>query len=394
MSHGRGFGGALIPLVGATFFALINYAALLPVLPMWAVEQGADTFAVGTITSGMMAATVAAQFLMPWLMRLVSLRSLLIIGAGLLGAPTPLYLLSDDFTWLMLVTLIRGLGFGLVVVAGGVLVTELATPGRLSSAASLYGFATAAPTVVGLAGGVWSAEHLGFSTVFWIVTATSLAGCACALRLPGAVRGRFALPPLRSVRAVLVPLALLVLTGSAFGAVTTFLPLSGPEPFAAATALLLASIALVLGRVAAGPVADRIGSGRIQFGAALSVAVGLACVAWSLEDRLPLLLLGSVLLGGGFGACQNDTFVATVDRLRDRGAGTASTLWNIGYDGGLGLGAFALGIAVGAIGTPAAMLTLAAAIGLAGLASWSATGFGSPAGPPSPGTQRRSARRR
>ncbi|UBH06161.1 MFS transporter [Leucobacter sp. Psy1] len=370
MGHTRVLGGPLAALAGATFLSLINYAALIPVLPMWAAERGADAFAAGTITSGMMAATVAAQFLMPWLMRFAPLRSLLIAGTLLLGAPTPLYLVSDGFTWLMVITLVRGLGFGLVVVTGGVLAADLAPEGRLSSAVALYGFATASPTVVGLAGGVWASEHFGFGAVFWTATATSLSACAIALLIPGALHGRFTLPSLRSLRAVSVPIVLLVLTGSAFGAVTTFLPLSGPDPVAAALALLLASLALVLGRVAVGPFADRIGSGRIQYGAALSVAAGLGLIGGALDGGLPQLLIGSVLLGAGFGACQNDTFVATVDRMSDRGTGTASTLWNIGYDGGLGLGAFVLGAAIGALGTQQAILALAAVIGGAAAIAW------------------------
>lgn len=349
-------------LVAATFLALVNYAALLPVVPLWAVAGGASSVAVGALTGGMMAATVAAQVVMPWLMRRMSLRSLMVLGALLMGAPTPAYLLSHEFAWVMLLTLVRGAGFGIVVVTGGILAAESAPPHRLASSVAVYGFATASPTVVGLAGGLWGVERAGFGTVFCVAAGSAIAGALVACLLPGDLRGRFSMAGVRGAAAAAGPICLLVLSGGAFGAVTTFLPITASDPGAAALALLAAGLALVAGRVGAGPLGDRVGSGRLQAWAAGICACGLALLAVALDGPALALVLGGVMLGAGFGACQNDTFVETVRRMRAHGSGTASTVWNIGYDGGLGLGAFAIGAVIGALGARASLLAMAVAI--------------------------------
>src|SRR5690606_13522490 len=108
-------------------------------------------------------------------------------------------------------------------------------------------------------------------------------------------------------------------------------------------ALLAGACALVLGRLGAGFLGDRYGNGRLLLASVLCCAAGLVLVAVALRGMGTLLVGGAALLGAGFGACQNDSFVATIQRLGDGRGGTASTIWNIAYDGGLGLGAVALG---------------------------------------------------
>lgn len=107
----------------------------------------------------------------------------------------------------------------------------------------------------------------------------------------------------------------------------------------------------MVARAGAGAGGARIGSGRILLGSSLTAAVGLGMTSLGLAGDPPLLVGGAGLVGAGFGACQNDSFVTTVEKLGPRGTGTATTVWNIAYDGGLGLGALALGALVGASGT-------------------------------------------
>lgn len=85
-------------------------------------------------------------------------------------------------------------------------------------------------------------------------------------------------------------------------------------------------------------------------------------IAWALDGPVWLLILGAALLGGGFGACQNDSLVATIQRLGAGRSGTASTIWNIGFDGGVGLGAVVLGWVIAGLGYAGAFFALAIGI--------------------------------
>ncbi|MGW0179689.1 hypothetical protein [Nocardia sp. NPDC003345] len=350
-------------LLAVTFLAFVDYAALLPVVPLWAASGGAGSVAVGATTGIMMAATVATQLAVPWLFEIAGLRMMVVAGAVLLGAPTPLYLLSADLAPIAVITVLRGVGFALVVTAGATLVADLAAEGRLASAASRYGVAAALPNLAALAGGVWAARTWGFEIVFWGATAACLAGALLALWLPAGRRGRFRFTSMADAAGIGAPIVLFLATAASFGAATTFLPIAVADPGTAFWALLAASVGLVCARLAAGAVGDRYGAGRLLPFAVLCCGAGLGCLGASLGPLPGATIVGAALLGAGFGACQNDSFVLTLESLgRDR-SGTASTIWNIAYDGGLGAGAVALGWFIGSAGYAGAFLGMSAAVG-------------------------------
>ncbi|MBO0607479.1 MFS transporter [Myceligenerans salitolerans] len=359
----RGFTVLLV----VTFLALTNYAALLSVVPLWAAQGGAGSVATGSTTGVMMAGTVAAQLAMPWLFRLLDLRMMVVVGAALLGAPTPLYLLTTDLLPVLALSAARGAGFALVVVAGGTLVAELAAAGRFARSAALYGTSAALPNLVALPGGVWVAQTWGFDVTFWSAGVASVAGALIALALPGHSHGSFTLRSLTGARHIVRPIAIFLLAAASFGAATTFLPVAGPGDGDVALALLAASAALVAARLAAGAAGDRIGAGRLLLPGGLLCAAGAATIAVSLSGG-PAFLLGAVLLGAGFGATQNDSFVSVMGALGTGHHGAASTVWNIAYDGGLGAGAFLLGLVIAGTGYADAFLALAAAIAVVVLA--------------------------
>lgn len=363
-------GMAVLLLV--TVFAFVNYAGLLSVLPMWAAAGGAASIAVGGVTGVMMAATVVTQIASPLVFRLLRLRQMMIIGAVLLGAPTPLYLLSTGIGWIMIITIVRGVGFALIVVAGAALVAELSSPGRLSSAAATYGAAAALPNLGALAGGVWVAETWGFRPVFIVAGVTCVIGAVISVALPSGPRGRFARTSAGDLVRLGPPLVLFLLTAASFGAVTTFLPVVGINASHVSLALLVASAALVVGRLGAGRIGGRLTAGQLLVPAALVVALGLGLVSFAMRSPSPallvgVLLVGAVLVGAGFGVCQNDSFVATIERLGPTRTGTASAVWNIAYDGSFGLGAVVVGAGVGLTGHANAFLSSAVVVALLAL---------------------------
>ncbi|WP_146338376.1 MFS transporter [Nesterenkonia sp. NBAIMH1] len=354
-------------LLIVTFLAFLNYAALLPVVPMWASSGGAGGLAVGSTTAVMMAATVSAQCAAPLIFRLFRLRGMMIFGALLLGAPAPLYVLSTEMWTVLALTVVRGAGFALVVIAGAALAADLARAGRLSASASLYGTAAALPNVAALAGGVWAAERFGFGVVFCLAGVGCIAAAAISVLLPSQARGRFAQVSFRDLRRIASPMGLFLLTAAAFGAASTFLPVAGPAAGQVSLALLVASVALIAGRLAAGVLGGRIPPGSLLLISALLVAGGLALTSEALRDAPWVLLVGAGLVGLGFGAGQNDSFVLIVHRLGPSRSGTASTLWNMAYDGGLGAGALGLGWLIGVAGYADAFLMMSFAVGITAL---------------------------
>jgi predicted MFS family arabinose efflux permease len=63
-----------------------------------------------------------------------------------------------------------------------------------------------------------------------------------------------------------------------------------------------------------------------------------------------LLVGGAALFGIGFGFLQTVTLVLMMGRVSEREYGLGSTLWNVAFDAGTGLGAFLFGFVIAALG--------------------------------------------
>src|SRR5205085_10800457 len=79
-----------------------------------------------------------------------------VLAAGLvaLGAPAPLYVLSDGLGWLSAVSAVRGAGFAVLTVLGSSLAALVVPPERRGESIGLYGLAIAVPNLVAVPAGV------------------------------------------------------------------------------------------------------------------------------------------------------------------------------------------------------------------------------------------------
>lgn len=363
-------------LLVATFGALSNYAPLLSVVPLWAASGGSGGTGIGATTGVVMGTTVLTQLAMGRLLRLLTLRRMLGLGALLLGAATPAYALSSALAPVLVVSALRGVGFAMVVVAGSALVAELIPPQQWGKGAGVYGLATGLPSVVCLPLGVWVAQEVGFVPVFLVTTALSLAAVPAVLAMsvhrdrreaaeaPSQPRTRVALRPLGG------PWVLLLAAAFALGGVTTFLPLALASPGIASLALLALSLSMITGRWGAGALGDVLGSGRLLPPAVAAGALGMGGLALGVEYGGPVAVAAAALYGLGFGAIQNDTLVVMLRRSGSQGHGIASTVWNIAYDAGTGAGAVLLGIVVATSGHAWAFVAAAVAIAVTAPMAW------------------------
>ncbi|MFF5988586.1 MFS transporter [Prauserella flavalba] len=346
----------------ASTAAFSGYALLLPVVPLWAVRQEAGTFAAGASTGVFMASTVLTQFATSAFVRRHGYRAAMLLGALFLGAPTPLLIASAGAWEILGISLLRGIGFGLLTVCGSALIAELLPTGSLARGSGLYGLAAGVPQLAGLPVGTWVAEHWGFPHVFVLATALPLCALVPILLLPrllprhepGTGSGPRAL-----VRATWKPWLPMLAVSTGFGALATFLPIVVSSP-ASAVALFVTPAVAMLSRWAAGHLGHRLaGPGRMLPGGLAVSAAGLAGFALLADHPVPAVVAVAVF-GLGFGVVQNDALVAMFARAR---AGSASVAWNVAFDAGQGLGAVAVGAIVSwtSFGSAFGLLAAAAA---------------------------------
>jgi predicted MFS family arabinose efflux permease len=336
---------------------------------------------------------VASYLVAPRLMTRYGCRALLAGGLLALGAPALLLAVSANIALIMAVCVIRGAGFALTCVAGGSLTVSLLPPRRRGEGLALIGLVSGVPSVAALPLGVWLAGHAGYRPVFVAGGLAALAGLASVPWLPRSAgpspgsggqspgsadraAGRGAGEPaerpagiVATVRnpALLRPAVTFSATTMAVGIIVTYLPLAAQAhatagPDVAALALFSEPAAAIGGRWLAGRYGDRRGSARLLGPGVLIAAAGM--LALSLAAIPAVMLAGATLFGLGFGVTQNASQTLMYDRVPESGYGVVSAVWNLAYDGGMGLGAAGFGVLVAHTGYPAAFALAAATLPL------------------------------
>jgi len=345
----------VILLTLVAFAALFGFQLLLSVVPLYADEAGGGSSGAGLATAAFMLSTVLTQIQMPRILTRYGYRRVLAAGLLFLGIPALFYAYAQTLVPILAVTLVRGVGFGIVTVMFAALIVELAPPHRRGEALGLLGVAITLPTIFCNALGLWLAGGFGYEVVFLLGGLAPLLGLGMIpwIRSPSpsteqeeeSGAGFFAglgRAPLRRI------FLLFAITTMAAGVVLTFLPLAVPGSgvFSAASALLVVGITTTASRWWAGRFGDRKDPRLLLAPGLIACAIGMVCLPFGGV----ILLFGALLFGGGFGLLQNATLILMMGRVSKSEYGLGSTLWNAAFDTGTGIGAFSFGFVISAVG--------------------------------------------
>lgn len=364
-----------------------GFAALISVAPLWVVRGGAGTAGAGLVTTVMLLLTVATQGLVPGLLARFGYGVVLSAGLFLLGLPSIGYGLSSQLAIVLALSAVRGIGFGILTVTGSSLVADLAPKERRGEAIGVYGLAVAVPNLVILPLSVVVADRFGFWWAFGVGAmpilgvpaalaigkvhrrqASQRTGSATAVRDPTTERRELG----RVLRRLAQPAVVLLAVTLAGGALITFIPQLTASSTVSALALVVLGVFAAFFRWWIGRVADRRGIGRLLVWLLLGGAAGmaLAALAVSSADRQWLLLPAVAIVGVAYGALQNLTLLASFSQVTRRHYGTASTVWNIGFDSGTALGSALLGLVASRLDFGVGLLILAAVMIIVLPAAW------------------------
>ena len=363
-----------------------SFYLLLSAVPLYARSAGASTGLAGLTTTALTLSSVAAYPVTPRLMARYGTRAVLAGGLLALGLPALALAVTANIGLILAACVVRGAGFAVLCVAGGALTVSLIPADRRGEGLALVGLVSGIPSVAALPLGVWLAGHLGYRPVFAAGGLAALAGLASLPWLPGAgaaTRATKADGMLAALRnpALVRPAALFSATTMAVGIIVTFLPLAVTRADAnvAALALLVQPAAAIAGRWLAGRRGDRSSNrpgdrpggwqGTRRGSAALLVPGVLAAAAGVLILSLTAVpgavIAGAAVFGLGFGVTQNVTQTVMYDRVPESAYGASSALWNLAYDGGMGLGAAGFGVLALHTGYPVAFVLVAAILAAA-----------------------------
>jgi len=343
----------MMRLLAAAFGAAISFYLLLSVVPLYVAETGSGDSGAGLAMGALMLGTVLTELTVPAMLARLGYRTVLALGLILLGAPAAVLTMSSNLVLVLVVCLFRGAGLAIIVVGATALVAKLVPARRRAEGLAVYGVAFGAPGVIGLALGVSLTSWVGFDPIFLAAMVTSLAALILVPGLPS--RRDHPEPPVPILRGLttsglLPPAMVFTAITIAVGVVLTFLPLTVSEDRRQliSLALLVQATAVLAARWLAGRFGDRFGSERLLVPSVGLAAAGMLALVFVGN---PVAVIGGMLLFGiGFGAAQNVTLAMMYDRVAEAEYARVSAIWNLAYDGGMGIGAVAFGALVGITG--------------------------------------------
>ncbi|MGZ9160353.1 MAG: MFS transporter, partial [Candidatus Limnocylindrales bacterium] len=177
--------GGILPLLVAEFVVWLGFGGLLPVLPLYFVEQGIDLATLGLVIAAWPAARLVSEPIFGWLADRTERVPLMVIGlvaSGVFGA-LPLVLTGP----VAFIVLRAGAGIGAAIydpAARGFL-TDATPPERRGEAFGLYGAAQMGGLLLGPSIGAFGASQFGgiaFVFVFSAITAV-VASAGIAMRV-------------------------------------------------------------------------------------------------------------------------------------------------------------------------------------------------------------------
>jgi predicted MFS family arabinose efflux permease len=355
---------AFVRLLVVDLGAMTGFYLLLAVVPMHASAHGAGGLGAGLTTAVLMFASVAGELATPRVAARVGYRRLLVAGLVLLGAPAFALSWIVGLGGLLLVGVVRGLGFAIVVTATGALAAGTLPAERRGEGLGLMGVVSMLPAVTALPAGVWLADRLGTSAVFGLGAVVVLAVVPVCLGLPRDSEQHeeeYGLGSLVRRPGTFAPAVVFAVAAVAGGAVVTFLPsaVAGTAGLAA-PALFVQALTATLARYLGGRQCDRRGPrGLLVPGVALA-AVGMGVA--TLTGSPAAVLVGMAVFGVGFGLVQTASLNLMLAAATPAQYGAVSAAWNVAYDLGWGMGSAAVGLVVASAGFPVAFAVTAAAV--------------------------------
>ncbi|HEX8753045.1 MAG TPA: MFS transporter [Solirubrobacterales bacterium] len=346
MRHQRP-GLAFAGIFAVTFSGLLGVGAVLPVLPRYVhgpLHEG--NVAVGLVVGSY---AITGLLLRPVSGRLADTRGrkpMVLFGAIVLAVSGLLYVPNLGIAGLVLARLLLGVGEGAVYTAGSAWIVDLAPVARRGRVLGLYGLAVWGGLSVGPLAGEAIYNAAGFHAVWLFAAAMPLLGAALAARVPDPFEP---LPhaephPLIAPEAVRPGIAV-AMASVGYAAVATFIVLHleargvghGATVFAAFAAMI------VIARLLAGDLPDRLGGAPVAIAATLGEAVGLLLIA--LAHSLPVALLGGMAMGAAFSLLNPSLMLLAVSQVSESARGAVMGTFTAFFDAGVGLGAPLAGLA-------------------------------------------------
>lgn len=354
-----------------TFFIFCAFQILMPTLPMFAKNLGADKAFIGLI-NGIF--TISAVIFRPFIGRELDRRGrkgIYILGLSIFFLAVLGYIWVPTLILLLTTRFIHGIGWAGASTAAGTIVADIIPPSRLGEGMGYYGVASTLAMAVAPAVALTLLVKYDYTLIF-IISLILTAGAITVgsmIRLKSHKKQEKERKNIKAAlfdkRAFKVSLIMFFMTLS-YGGIVTFLPLYAEEqgilnigPF-----FTVYAISLMLTRPIAGKYYDRKGPNRIIILGMLAMAIANFMLNHS--GTLLLFIICGTLFGLGFGSVQPTLLALAIQGVEPQRRGAINGMVFSAFDLGIGIGALGFGLIANNLGY-ATMYLIASLTPLIGL---------------------------
>ena len=374
----RAVGPALVLLALIGFISQVGIAVMLPLLPLYATELGAEPFVLGLLTSSFAVTNAIGQLGTGFLSERFGAQRMMSAGVGLYATLNALIATAASAPWLLAWRTIAGLGGGAMIVSERIYLAQVTEPARRAFANGIISAAQSAGTVAGPAVGSVAAAIGGLRAPFVLVALTSAIALVGTLFLPSPTlrpaaerRAEAEVEEPLDMAALVTLLAANLALMASYGAfITTYAPLATTQLGWSIIDVGIAFSFLGAGSIVLGPalahLADRIGRRRVAIVAPLPVtafAIGLV-----IGVPQPAVFALGFVAGGGLTAFQASWYALLADTAGERRLARTFGVISAASSAGIVVGALAAAELWTRVDIVAGMLLAAATTVLAALA--------------------------
>jgi len=349
----------------ATVIFFGGFYALLTPLPRYLIAIGLPDWQVGLVLGAFGVASLLGRPLAGQATDRYGARPVMLAGAASLLAGALGVAATGNVVLLFGLRLLQAAGYVAFTTAGTGMVVELAAPEERGRRLAIFGAAANVAIVLAPAAASALLAVAPLGAGFLLAGGLALAAGLLAWRLPASApaSGAPASRPWSYPRRLWAPMLGAALFGAGFAAFFQFLPVLAERRGTVDAAWLypLYGVGLILTRFGAGRLVDRLGVGAVLALSALLMASGLGLFAFAAAP--PLLGLATLLVAAS--GLFHPALIAHHAALLPGEPGRASAAFYVGFDLGIGLGSWALGLALQLAGLPG--LYLAASLAVVGV---------------------------
>jgi MFS family permease len=348
---------------------------LVATLPVYVIRLGGSQTDAGLVSGALAFVALLFRPLVGWMTDTWRRRPVVLMGTFCYGFASVIYLLVHTIPLLLIGRFVHGFGLSCYTTAANAYIADIAPAKRRAEAVGFFAAAQAFGLILGPVVGFMLIEAIGFDRLFYLsgglaFTAFFISMIARERRRPPDVKR-----PRWSVRTgILVvdalPMAWMALCmGMGFGSMSAFIAI-----FAESRGIhnpgfffMIQATALLIARLFAGRLADRLGRAAIIVPGFILVSAALGLLPFA--HSFAYFAVAASFFGFGFGSAQPATMALLIDRVRPAERGLATGTYYTGFDAGVSSGSILLGAVSQYLGFNV-MWPIAAACTLLGL-----TGF-------------------